>query len=219
MLHIIELTVPLLMQGILTTIEVSALAILFAAIIGFLAGAGHMSSNEIIKKLVAVYIKLFRCTPFMVQIYIVYYGLPTFGVRLPAFWAGAIVLGLYTGAYVAVILESGIKSLPKGQEEAAVAMGMPYFMRLRRILFPQTISIIIPPLTGQFIQTVKDSSVLSVITVSELTMMTKEAIGITFSPIQVYLCTAMFYWILNLVIEYFSKRIERKSYVRRSVIG
>lgn len=178
-----------------------------------------MSSNDIIKKLVAVYIKIFRCTPFMVQIYIVYYSLPSFGIRLPAFWAGAIVLGLYTGSYVAVILESGIRSLPKGQEEAAIAMGMPYFMRLRRILFPQTISIIIPPLAGQFIQTVKDSSVLSVITVSELTMMTKEAIGITFSPIQVYLCTALFYWMLNLVIEYLSKRIEHRSYVRRSVVG
>ncbi len=219
MLHIIELTIPLLLQGILTTIEVSVLAICLAALIGFLAGAGHMSSNEIIRKLVAVYIKIFRCTPFMVQIYIVYYGLPCFGIHIPAFWAGAIVLGLYTGSYVAVILESGIRSLPKGQEEAAVAMGMPYFMRLRRILFPQTISIIIPPLTGQFIQTVKDSSVLSVITVTELTMMTKEAIGITFSPIQVYLCTAMFYWVLNLVIEYISMRIERRSYIRRSVRG
>ena len=177
-----------------------------------------MSPNRILKALAAVYIKIFRCTPFMVQIYIVYYGLPSLGIKLPAFWTGMMVLGMYTAAYVAVILESGIRSLPKGQNEAAIAMGMPYFMRLRRILFPQTLSMIIPPLTGQFIQTVKDSSILSIITVSELTMMTKEAIGITFSPIQVYLCTAAFYWILNLVIEYVSKRIERKTYVRRSLI-
>lgn len=218
MLHIIELTVPLLMQGILTTIEISVLAIILAAIIGVVVGLGYMSPNRILKALAAVYIKIFRCTPFMVQIYIVYYGLPSLGIKLPAFWTGMMVLGMYTAAYVAVILESGIRSLPKGQNEAAIAMGMPYFMRLRRILFPQTLSMIIPPLTGQFIQTVKDSSILSIITVSELTMMTKEAIGITFSPIQVYLCTAAFYWILNLVIEYVSKRIERKTYVRRSLI-
>lgn len=218
MLHIIELTVPLLMQGILTTIEISVLAIILAAILGVVVGLGYMSSNRILKALAAVYIKIFRCTPFMVQIYIVYYGLPSLGIKLPAFWTGMMVLGMYTAAYVAVILESGIRSLPKGQNEAAIAMGMPYFMRLRRILFPQTLSMIIPPLTGQFIQTVKDSSILSIITVSELTMMTKEAIGITFSPIQVYLCTAVFYWILNLVIEYVSKRIERKTYVRRSLI-
>ena len=218
MLHIIELTVPLLMQGILTTIEISVLAIILAAILGIVVGLGYMSPNRILKALAAVYIKIFRCTPFMVQIYIVYYGLPSLGIKLPAFWTGMMVLGMYTAAYVAVILESGIRSLPKGQNEAAIAMGMPYFMRLRRILFPQTLSMIIPPLTGQFIQTVKDSSILSIITVSELTMMTKEAIGITFSPIQVYLCTAAFYWILNLVIEYVSKRIERKTYVRRSLI-
>lgn len=218
MLHIIELTVPLLMQGILTTIEISVLAIILAAILGVVVGLGYMSPNRILKALAAVYIKIFRCTPFMVQIYIVYYGLPSLGIKLPAFWTGMMVLGMYTAAYVAVILESGIRSLPKGQNEAAIAMGMPYFMRLRRILFPQTLSMIIPPLTGQFIQTVKDSSILSIITVSELTMMTKEAIGITFSPIQVYLCTAAFYWILNLVIEYVSKRIERKTYVRRSLI-
>lgn len=218
MLHIIELTVPLLMQGILTTIEISVLAIILAAILGVVVGLGYVSSNRILKALAAVYIKIFRCTPFMVQIYIVYYGLPSLGIKLPAFWTGMMVLGMYTAAYVAVILESGIRSLPKGQNEAAIAMGMPYFMRLRRILFPQTLSMIIPPLTGQFIQTVKDSSILSIITVSELTMMTKEAIGITFSPIQVYLCTAAFYWILNLVIEYVSKRIERKTYVRRSLI-
>ena len=218
MFHIIELSVPLLMQGILTTIEISVLAILLAAVLGGIVGLGYLSENRIIKTIAAVYIKIFRCTPFMVQIYIVYYGLPGLGIKMPAFWTGMIVLGMYTAAYVAVILESGIRSLPKGQNEAAIAMGMPYFMRLRRILLPQTLSMIIPPLTGQFIQTVKDSSILSIITVSELTMMTKEAIGVTFSPIQVYLCTAVFYWVLNLVIVYISKRIERKSYARRSMI-
>ena len=218
MFHIIELSVPLLMQGILTTIEISVLAILLAAVLGGIVGLGYLSENRIIKTIAAVYIKIFRCTPFMVQIYIVYYGLPGLGIKMPAFWTGMIVLGMYTAAYVAVILESGIRSLPKGQNEAAIAMGMPYFMRLRRILLPQTLSMIIPPLTGQFIQTVKDSSILSIITVFELTMMTKEAIGVTFSPIQVYLCTAVFYWVLNLVIEYISKRIERKSYARRSMI-
>lgn len=218
MLHIIEIAVPMLMQGILTTIEISVLAIIIAAIFGSIVGLGYLSENKLVRGLAAIYIKVFRCTPFMVQIYIIYYGLPTLGIKLPAFWTGMMVLAMYTAAYVAVIIESAVKSLPKGQEEAAIAMGMPYFMRLRRILLPQTLGVIIPPLTGQFIQTVKDSSILSIITVSELTMMTKEAIGITFSPIQVYLCTAVFYWVLNLVIEYVSKRIERKSYARRSMI-
>lgn len=218
MLHIIAITVPLLLEGILTTIEVSVLAIVLSLALGLGMAALGLWKSHILRRAVKLYVKVFRCIPFMVQIYIIYYGLPTLGIRLPAFWTGALVLGLYTAAYVEVIVESGVRALPKGQNEAAVAMGMPYLMRLRRILFPQTIGIILPPLTGQLMQTVKDSSVLSVITVSELTMMTNEAIGITFSPLQVYLCTAVFYWALNLVIENGLKHVERRSYVRRGIL-
>lgn len=218
MLHIIEIAVPLLMEGIVTTIVVSLLAILLAIVLGGVLGIACISENRAAFGLTKAYIKIFRCTPFMVQIYIIYYGLPALGIRMPAFWTGVIVLGMYTAAYVAVILQSGIRALPKGQNEAALAMGMPYMMRLRRILLPQTVSVILPPMTGQFIQTVKDSSILSIITVTELTMMTKEAIGITFSPLHVYLCTAVFYWAINLVIEGISKRIEIKTYRRRHMI-
>lgn len=218
MLHIIEIAVPMLLEGILCTIELSVIAIVFAMVLGGLLAMGRLWTSTVLRIVIGIYIKIFRCIPFMVQIYIIYYGLPTFGIRLPAFWTGALVLGLYTAAYVAVILESGVRSLPKGQTEAAVSLGMPFAMRLRRILLPQTLGVILPPLTGQLMQTVKDSSVLSVITVSELTMMTKEAIGITFSPLQVYLCTAVFYWILNLVIESTMKRLERRSYTRRAAV-
>lgn len=218
MLHIIEIAVPMLLEGILCTIELSVIAIVFAMVLGGLLAMGRLWTSTVLRIVIGIYIKIFRCIPFMVQIYIIYYGLPTFGIRLPAFWTGALVLGLYTAAYVAVILESGVRSLPKGQTEDAVALGMPFAMRLRRILLPQTLGVILPPLTGQLMQTVKDSSVLSVITVSELTMMTKEAIGITFSPLQVYLCTAVFYWILNLVIESTMKRLERRSYTRRAAV-
>ena len=162
MLHIIAITVPLLLEGILTTIEVSVLAIVLSLALGLGMAALGLWKRHILRRAVKLYVKVFRCIPFMVQIYIIYYGLPTLGIRLPAFWTGALVLGLYTAAYVEVIVESGVRALPKGQNEAAVAMGMPYLMRLRRILFPQTIGIILPPLTGQLMQTVKDSSVLSV---------------------------------------------------------
>lgn len=217
MLHAIEISVSMLLEGLLSTIEISILAIVSAVILGAILAIGDMRGNIIIRSIVKAYIKVFRCTPFMVQIYIIFYGLPAIGIKLPAFWTGAIVLGMYTAAYLAIIFVSGIRSLPKGQEEAAIALGMPYYTRLRRILFPQTLSIIMPPITGQILQTVKDSSILSVITVQELTMMTKKAIGVTFSPFEVYLCAAVFYWILNLIIEYAGRRIENKSYLRRTV--
>jgi ABC-type amino acid transport system permease subunit len=146
----------------------------------------------------------------MVQVYIIYYGLPALGIDVSAFQTGVIILSMYTSAYLAVILESGIKAIPKGQSEACYAMGMGKLKTLTRILLPQTISIIIPALTGQFVQTVKDSSILSVITVAEMTMMTKEAIGITFSPLIVYILAGLFYWVMNIAIEIVSKGIERK---------
>lgn len=208
-IHVTQITVPLLMQGIVTTLEISALSILLSIVMGFLIGYLCLVRNKLLNGIARVYIKLFRCTPFMVQVYVAYYGLPAMHIKVSAFWVGVIILSLYTAAYIAVILESGIRAIPKGQAEAAYAVGMTRFLALRRILLPQTAGMILPPLTGVFVQTVKDSSILSVITVAELTMMTKEAIGITFSPLIVYLCAGVFYWAINILIELVTKRMER----------
>lgn len=209
-IHVTEITVPLLLQGILVTLEISVLAILLAAVVGSLIAYLAIAENKVCRAVARVYIKIFRCTPFMVEVYLAYYGLPMLGIDVSAFWTGVLILGLYTAAYVGVTLESGIKALPKGQAEAAYAIGMSKNMTLLRILFPQTIGMIVPALTGQFVQTVKDSSILSIITVAEMTMMTKEAIGITFSPLIVYICAGLFYWAINLIIELSSKKIEKK---------
>lgn len=208
--HIAEITVPLLLQGLNYTIIISALAIIISIIIGLLMGYMCISENKCANAVARVYIKIFRCTPFMVQVYLIYYGLPALGLRLPAFWTGVITLSLYTAAYIAVILESGLRAIPKGQTEACMAIGMSKTKTLARILLPQTMAIIVPSLTGQFVQTVKDSSILSVITVAEMTMMTKEAIGITMSPLIVYLLAGIFYWILNIVIELIAARVEKR---------
>lgn len=215
-LHVAEIEFPLLFQGILVTIQISVLAIIMAIIIGAVVAYMKISDMVLLKAIAEIYIKIFRNTPFMVQVYLAYYGLPMIGFDVPAFWTGALILGFYTAAYVAVILESGLSSLPKGQSEAAYAIGMSKTKTLLRILLPQTVVVIIPSITGQLVQTVKDSSILSIITVAEMTMMTKEAIGITFSPLIVYICVGLLYWALNLVIELSSKKIE-KSYKRRSI--
>lgn len=215
-LHVAEIAFPLLFQGILVTIQISVLAIIMAMIVGSVIAYMKISDMKIFKVIAEIYIKIFRNTPFMVQVYLAYYGLPMIGFDVPALWTGILILGLYTAAYVAVIIESGLSSLPKGQSEAAYAIGMSKTKTLLRILLPQTIVVIIPSITGQLVQTVKDSSILSIITVAEMTMMTKEAIGITFSPLIVYICVGLLYWALNLVIELSSKKIE-KSYKRRSI--
>lgn len=215
-LHVAQIAFPLLFQGIIVTIQISVLAIIMAVVLGAFIAYMKISDIMALKVIAEIYIKIFRNTPFMVQVYLAYYGLPMLGFDVPALWTGILILGFYTAAYVAVILESGLSSLPKGQSEAAYAIGMSKTKTLLRILLPQTIVVIIPSMTGQLVQTVKDSSILSIITVAEMTMMTKEAIGITFSPLIVYICVGLLYWALNLVIELSSKNIE-KRYKRRSI--
>ena len=208
--HVAEISLPMLLQGLRLTIAISVLSIVFAFIGGLAVGYMCISPNKIVESIARVFIKIFRCTPFMVQVYLAYYGLPSLGINVSAFWTGVIILSLYTSAYAAVILESGVKAIAKGQYEAAAALGMPRLKIMYRIILPQTIRIIVPSLTGQFVQTVKDSSILSIITVAEMTMMTKEAIGITFSPLFVYICAGVLYWALNLVIEFVSGKVEKK---------
>ena len=200
-MHVAEIALPLLLQGLGTTAAISVLSILIAMVLGSAVGYMCLSKNKAVELIARAFIKIFRCTPFMVQVYLAYYGLPALGLNVSAFSTGVIILGMYTAAYTAVILESGVSAIPKGQFEASYAMGM----------FPQTLKIIVPSLTGQFVQTVKDSSILSIITVAEMTMMTKEAIGITFSPLIVYICAGVLYWALNLVIEFASRCIEKHN--------
>lgn len=209
-LHVAEISLPMLLQGLRLTIAISVLSIVFAFIGGLAVGYMCISPNKIAESIARIFIKIFRCTPFMVQVYLAYYGLPSLGINVSAFRTGVIILSLYTSAYAAVILESGVKAIAKGQYEAAAAHGMPRLKIMYRIILPQTIRIIVPSLTGQFVQTVKDSSILSIITVAEMTMMTKEAIGITFSPLFVYICAGVLYWALNLVIEFVSGKVEKK---------
>ena len=209
-IHVAKITISLLWEGFQVTFIVSFVSILLAILLGVFLCLMCLAENKVLRAIGRAYIKIFRCTPFMVQVYLIYYGLPEFGINVSALQTGIIILSMYTAAYIAVILESGIKAIPKGQSEAAYAMGMSRKATLLRIIFPQTISVIIPSLTGQLIQTVKDSSILSVITVVEMTMMTKEAIGLTFDSLNVYIITAVFYWIINLMIEAGSKKVENR---------
>lgn len=214
-MHIFEITFPLLLEGLKLTICISILAILLSFVAGSIIGFLYISKNRLLHSIARCYIKVFRNIPFMIQAYLVYYTFSSIGLYVSAFWTGVVVLALYTGAYIAIILESGLRSVPKGQYEASIALGIPYFTMIRRIILPQILGVIIPPLTSQFTTTVKESSVLSVITVAELTMMTNKSIGITFSPFEVYVLSGLLYWAINICIERIGKYIEYKAVLQK----
>lgn len=207
---VIRTAVPVLFEGFKMTVIISLLALVIGFAVGILLTLGAVSKRKGINAAVAVYIKVFRNTPFMIQLYLIYYALPKVGIRFSTFWTGIAALALYSAAYFTIILKMGIDSVPKGQWEAAEALQLKYLYTLRKIIFPQMIGVIVPPIVNQIETSVKESSVLSIITVSELTMAANEVIGQTYAPFSVYVVACVFYWMLNLVFELAGKRYETK---------
>jgi polar amino acid transport system permease protein len=171
MWEVIKSTMPFLWKGLITTTELSLLAILFGSCLGFLVGVGRAIGPSWLKYLLGGYIHLLRGSPFLVQIYIVYFVLPTTGIaifQLGSWSAAIIVLSIYTSTYIGEIVRGAIEAIPRGQFEAAKSSGMTGGQVMRYIILPQTIKMVLPPMGGIYVIVIKGTSVLSVIAVSEL---------------------------------------------------
>lgn len=190
--------------------EITMLAILLSWLLGLTAALMKNSERRLLRLPAQFYVWFIRGTPALIQIFIIYFGLPQFGIRLSPFTAGILALGIGSGAYVAEVVRSGLMAVPKGQWESAAALGMPHGLMMRRIILPQMIRIIIPPLTNEAINTLKTTSLLSVITVMELTLFTQMAIAVTFRPFDFYIMAALLYLVMTTVLSRFSIWYERK---------
>lgn len=209
--EVLKIAVEYISRGIKYTLLISVTGIIFAFILGVILWQLMISKNKLAKGFSFVYGKIFRCTPFMIQAYIMYYGASTLKIKIPAVVVGIIIMSLYNAAYIAMILESGMRAVPKGQFESCKALGIPYIKMITRIILPQMLPVVMPPISSQFITAVKDSSILSVITITEMTMMANQAISKTFSYVEVYVVLALAYWLLNIIIECISKKIEKQG--------
>lgn len=201
---------PYLLDGIKITILVSVIALVGSMLLGMVFTLLQRTENKILKGIIGAYVKIFRNTPFMIQVYLAYNIPSAFGIHPQAIMIGTVVLILYEAAYMTVIYNMGFDAVPKGQNEAAVAFNMPYHIRIRRILLPQVFKIIIPTLTNQLILIVKDSSLLSIITVADLSMQATKCASLTFLPFEVYLIAGILYWFLNVMIELLSGIFKKK---------
>lgn len=161
------------LDGLFATLYISAIALVLSLIIGIMLALARMSRNPLVWRPVAAYIQFIRATPLLVQIYLVYYALPLLvpmALRWNELWLGVFALVLHTSPYMGEILRVGFESVPHGQIEGAKAVGMTYFQRLRYIVLPQGLTNTLPPLLGQTAVLIKDTSLLSLITVFELLM-------------------------------------------------
>jgi len=190
---------PFLLQGAVLTIELAVLGIAMGIIIGLVAALLKISHTPL-RYIAHVYIWLIRGTPLLVQLFLIYFGLPQLGITLDAFTSSVIGLGINSGAYLAEVFRGGIEAIPKGQTEASLSLGMGKFLTLRRIIFPQALRIAIPSLGNQFIITLKDSSLCSVITMSELLQTSQRFASVTYAPMELYTAAAVLYLLMTTVI-------------------
>lgn len=202
--------VPYMLQGALVTLEISSLAMLLGCIIGVLCGFLLLSEFRPLKWLVKGYVYFVRGTPALVQIFLIYFALPVIGIEIPPFWGAVVALGINAGGFIAEIVRAGLESIEAGQTEAAKAIGMTHSQTLSHILFPQSLRVITPPLTNELITLVKSSSLLSAISIYELTRATQLIISAKFTPFELYAQLAVFYLVIVSVLSKISEYIERR---------
>ena len=201
-----------LLAGLGITLRLTILGIIFASIIGVLCALINVSKNKYLKIFTSIYINIIRGTPFLVQAYIIYFGLPmALGIRMSETTAGIIAISLNAGAYMAEIMRGGIEAVDKGQMEAARSLGLPYSKSMTKVILPQAIRTMTPSLINQFIITLKDTSILSIIGIRELTMAGKLIIAKNYESMAMWTLVALFYFIAIYAITKISRYIERKT--------
>ena len=213
----------LLVIGLWITLQISVIATILGVIIGIIGGLARISSNPALRWTTIIYVEIVRGSPLMVQILIWYFVLGTvinqllaaYGLgRLPAFWYGVASLACFAGAYVTEIVRSGIQSIHRGQTEAARSLGMSYAQSMLYIILPQALRRILPPLAGQFISLIKDSSLLGMIAIRELTKAAREAVTVTLQPFEVFFLAAALYLVLTFTLSMLVQRLEKRMAIQ-----
>ena len=201
---------PQLLQGTLLTIQVAASAFLIGYLIGIAVALIALLPGWPGRLVASAYIETLRNIPFIIIVFVVYYGLPFSGIRLPATLVGTIALGMFASAYYAEIVRAAILGLPRGQFESARAIGMSPAQAMWHVVAPQILRTLVPPSTNMTLTMMKESAVLSSITVPELTYQSLVVQGNTFAPFEVFAAVASIYWLIAIVIAEASRRIERR---------
>jgi polar amino acid transport system permease protein len=200
----------LFFKGLIYTIIISVISIILGLVIGVISGVASLSKNPFINQSAQMYVELFRGTPLLVQIYIFYFCVATIVHMDSPVVIGSITLAFFSGAYISEMVRAGIESIDKGQIEAAKATGLSEWQTLRYILFPQAFRRIIPPVTGQFVSLIKDSSLLSVISVRELTKASEMINATTYRTFEAYLPLAVLYMLLTYPLYHMTRMMERR---------
>jgi polar amino acid transport system substrate-binding protein len=206
---------PLLLKGAATTMELSLVSMAIAVVLGLALALARLYGAAPVRVPAALYVEFIRGSPLLIQLFFIFYGLPALGIRLPPFAAAVLGLALNYGAYEAEVYRAGIQSIPHAQMEAALALGMTRWQALRHVIVPQALRVVLPPTTNDFIALLKDSSLVSVITMVELTRVYGQLAGMSYDYMGLGILTALIYVLIGLPFVRLSRWAEARLDVQQ----
>lgn len=199
---------PLLRAGLLFTVPLTLITFICGITLGFLLALGRLYGPKPLVALVRFYVWLIRGTPLLVQLFLIFYGLPSAGITLDAFTAAVIGFTLNVGAYTSEVIRATLDAVPRGQWEASYSIGMSWFQAMRRVVLPQAARIAVPPLSNTFISLVKDTSLAAAVTVPELFQAAQRIAAATYEPLILYIETALIYLLFSSLLSALQNKLE-----------
>ena len=203
-------TFPFFLKGLWVTVQITGMSIIGGLILGFIWGIIRTGKGKVLRHILGVWVDVIRGTPILVQIFIVFFIFPEFGIQLEAFPAAIITLTNMAACFICEIVASGIQAIPKGQQEAATAAGFSYYQRLRYIILPQSMRTILPPLVGQLVLIIKDSSIVSVIGVVDITRVGWFTVQRIPEGLMVFGLVGIMYFVICYPLIHLSANLEKK---------
>ena len=207
---IVEMSIPLLLEGTWVTLYVSFFAGIIGTFAGIVIGLLSLSNIRPIEWVIRIYVDFVRGTPLLIQIFLVFFALPVIGITMNEIWAGITALAFNLAGYAAEIVRGGVGAVERGQTEAARSIGMTRGKILVYILLPQAARQMVPPFTNEMITMIKSSSLLSVISVYELTRSGQAIISVHFVPFEIYGLLALYYWVMITTLSWLTRRLEAR---------
>lgn len=204
-------SLPVLLRAAIITVVLAVVSMLIGLVLGLLSAVARIVKNRPANWIAGAYVSLIRGTPLLVQIYLVYYGLPQVGIRMGPLTSGILALSVNVGSYLSESYRAAILSVDKGQIEAAYSIGMTYTQAMRRVIIPQSIRTALPTFGNSYIGLLKDTSLVSVITVRELLQTTQLIISRTFQPLLMYAEVALIYWVISSAFGILQQKLEQRS--------
>jgi polar amino acid transport system permease protein len=196
--------------GLVMTITVSICVMILGLFVGLLGGLALLYGPLPLRLAVRGYVDFVRGTPLLVLIFLIFYGIPAVGIPVPNFVAAVISLGAFAGAHISELVRGGISSIPKGQSDASMALGMTFWPRLIQVVLPQAVARILPPLVNTTVEVVKGSSLVSLVSIVELTLATEQVVQRVQRPVPLYAAAALMYFVVNFIVSSSGRRLERR---------